>query len=60
MTTPTEKIKHEAPDNPCPNSSLKRPYSPPQLVRYGSLRKLTTGGSVGTGDSGTPLTKKGF
>lgn len=36
----------------------RRPYSPPRLVEYGNIRKLTTGGSPGVGDSGSARTRK--
>ena len=31
-----------------------KPYSAPQLSRFGDVRELTLGGSVGNGDSGSP------
>ena len=36
----------------------RRPYSPPRLVEYGSIRNLTTGGSPGVGDSGSARTRR--
>ena len=32
----------------------KRPYRKPRLIRYGDVRDLTLGGSIGFGESGNP------
>lgn len=36
----------------------RRDYVPPQLRALGDVRSLTLGGSLGTGDSGSPGTQQ--
>ncbi|MGB1254012.1 MAG: lasso RiPP family leader peptide-containing protein [Candidatus Promineifilaceae bacterium] len=39
----------------------KSPYVKPQLIRYGNIRDITLGPSLGVGDSGMgDLSMKGF
>jgi hypothetical protein len=38
-------------------SQTRKPYVSPRLEKLGRFRDLTLGGSVGTGDSGSPLSR---
>ena len=56
--TEQQPVNEQTPDLPPAPPKQRRPYTKPQLEVYGNIRELTHGGSPGTGDSGSPGTRR--
>lgn len=56
--TEQQPVNEQTPAMPPASTGKRRPYTKPQLEVYGNIRELTHGGSPGTGDSGSPGTRR--